>query len=468
MQRIIKINLISGFSHIYVGFSGGADSTALLVAMQQAASDSEFTIEAVHFEHGIRGEASRKDAQWCRKFCEFRNIPFRQIDLQMEHTDSNLEATARQLRLDAWSKIVKSEIEAVVLGQHADDRIENLFLRMMRGSNATGLTSLRSSQKINNITFLRPLINVRRSEIEEFLIDSGITDWRTDHTNSECLYRRNAIRNNLMPLLREEFPECDRAIIKSISTLEEDAQFLEESADSLYQKIIKQQTEKDTNRIYISAFLEMHPALRPRVLRLWLSDFFSIDTVPTYDFILRFNDAVANYADNRVIIPFNGTFSLLMEKGFISVEEEGVKKSENCTIEWNLKTQSRIQWKNLIFSVSETETVEEAVLQDRECTSVYFDLKSMPEKVIIRNRQEGDKMVPFGKSSKVKLKKILQNSELTLNEKREIPVITTLDDEIIWIPGVRRANFADISNSCSSTLNLKMKIADSILSRKSK
>ena len=122
----INFNLTTRFEKIYIGFSGGADSTALLLVMQKQAEKKNFSIEAVHFEHGIRGKASCEDAKWCRNFCELRNIPFKQIDLHINHNCSNIEATARRLRLNAWSNIVNSNNEAVVLGQHADDRIENL------------------------------------------------------------------------------------------------------------------------------------------------------------------------------------------------------------------------------------------------------------------------------------------------------------------------------------------------------
>jgi tRNA(Ile)-lysidine synthase len=418
--------------------------------MQKAVGNAEFTIEAVHFEHGIRGKAGRDDAEWCRHFCELRKIPFRQINLKMERTASNIEATARQLRLNEWKKIIKSESEAVALGQHADDRIENLFLRMMRGSNATGLTSLRSSQKIGNITFLRPLIDVRRSDIEKFLFDAGITDWRTDHTNNDSIYRRNIIRNKLLPMLRNEFPESDRAIIKSISTLETDALFLEESAFNAYNEIIKEESPDSKKSIHISSFSRMHPALRPRVLRLWLSDIFSADIIPAYDFIKRFNDAISGCTDKRILVPFNGAFSILIEKTLISVERTAETERVPCTVEWNLKQSPMVKWRNFTFSAVETVNIDRGNLVDRKCNSVYFDAPSMPEKVIIRDRRKGDKMVPFGKNSSVKLKKILQNSELTQKEKRETPVVTTPDGTIIWIPGVRRANFADISKSGNS------------------
>jgi tRNA(Ile)-lysidine synthase len=457
MNRKFEININRKFSRIYIGFSGGADSTPHLIAMQKAVGNAEFTIEAVHFEHGIRGKAGRDDAEWCRQFCESRNIPFRQIDLHMEKNCSNLEAAARDLRLEAWSDIAAGENEAVALGQHADDRIENLFLRMMRGSNATGLTSLRSSQKIKDITFIRPLINLRRSEIEAFLHRSGVTEWCTDHTNSECLYRRNAVRNKLLPMLRNEFPECDKAIIKSISALETDALFLEQSAGDIYRKMISNYPETDRKSVDLAFFAEMHEAMRPRVLRLWLSAILATDTVPTYDFIRRFNAALANFADKRTIVPFNGKISLLIEKRTISIEDDHNFNRGQCSVEWNLKQEPEVRWKDLIFSVSEIKEVDNAELLSRKCCNVYFDSASLPDKVIIRSRLEGDRMVPFGGKSSIKVKKLLQGADMTLNEKREIPVLTTQEGTIIWIPGVRRANFANIQNSKTGILNLSVK-----------
>ncbi len=438
----IDKSVLEPFRKIYIGFSGGADSTALLVFIQNLAKNLSIEVEAIHFEHGVRGEESIEDANWCEKFCEVRNISFRKIDLNLGSNIANMEAAARTMRLEKWREIVNSKNEAVALGQHADDRVENLFLRLMRGSNVTGLTSLRSSQKIGDITFLRPLIAVRRSEIEAFLQASAITDWRTDQTNHENRYRRNFIRNKLIPMLNAEFPNSDKALLKSISALENDATYLEKSAEDIYRKV------SDKSAISAKYFSDIHLALRPRILRLWFNDICGYDLIPTGDFLARFNDTVANLAEKPISIPLNGNVSLLFERNTISVTLQDGDVAELLDITWNWRTQPEIDWNGVTFSAKEIDKVAASRVNDKSCNCVYFEAALIPDKLIVRHRKDGDRMIPFAKKSSVKLKKLLQGTDLTTSEKQNFPIVALHDNTVIWIPGVRRANFANINQEC--------------------
>ncbi|MEI8245022.1 MAG: tRNA lysidine(34) synthetase TilS, partial [Lentisphaerota bacterium] len=141
---------------VYAGFSGGADSTALLLTLHSLAAELSIELQAVHFEHGLRGQASLDDAVWCEDFCQSRQIPFTGITLDVlsfRYPGENIEAAARRLRIQQWVEMLAGQKNAVVaLGHHAGDRIENLFIRLCRGSNISGLTAMRSRGIIHGIT----------------------------------------------------------------------------------------------------------------------------------------------------------------------------------------------------------------------------------------------------------------------------------------------------------------------------
>lgn len=452
---LLDCSCLNVFKKIYVGFSGGADSTALLLLLAESAECADFSLEAVHFEHGIRGSESLEDALWCRNFCENRNIPFRRIDLEMGRNTANLEAEARILRLQAWKKIVNPLTDAVALGQHIDDRIENLFLRLMRGSNSTGLTSLRSSQKIDGITFVRPLVNLRRSDIESFLLKAGVDDWRIDRTNNQNIYRRNVLRNKIIPLLNSEFPGSDKALIKSMSALEADAMFLEKSATDIYMKLFCKGDDKPLRSIPLADFAGIDLALRPRILRLWLTDLLGYDVIVTSNFMYRLNRHLEETADRRSLIPLTGGLSLSLEKGTISLYRDEVESVES-TLNWYWKEHPEIRWGDFIFTATPVADLAKSKLQERCSDTVYFDLNSFPESLVIRSRKDGDRMRPFGNTSYVKVKKLLQQTGMNLYEKRHLPVLETPTGEIIWLPGVRRSDIANISDeSCEKILELK-------------
>ena len=448
----MNINSLSIYSYefkkIYVGFSGGADSTALLLLLQAAATNSSqntFKFEAVHFEHGLRGQESLDDAKWCQQFCEFRRIPFKIVPFNMNPDMDNVEAEARKRRLEYWQDNVDHEKEAVALGHHADDKIENLILRLMRGSNASGLTGLRTVRKVDGVTILRPLLNFRRAEIEEFLRDEGVEDWREDSTNKELVQRRCIIRNAVIPEMKKVFPDCDKAILKSLNALQKDADFIEEEAEKIFAEI------KGKKRVEIAKFAKMHPALIVRVIRHWLSYQMGEEFIPNAEFIHRFEIEIAKYKDHssngeKKTIPFFNGSALIFEKGMISLEQEfeTVVMALNVVF-WNWRKKPKVKYGGYEFTAFLTDSLAKSFFHERTHKVVCFDADSFPENVIIRSREPGDEMVPFRRDSAVSIKKLLEDTTLLTDEKMNIPVVTNPDGKIIWVPGVRRASFANIA-----------------------
>ena len=146
------------------GFSGGADSTAALVVAARLQQECGFSLTAVHFNHQLRKEADYEE-EWCRNFASSLGVDFISMKLDVPHLENGMENAARQARLAAW-KILSSQHSnaAVITGHHADDMCENLFLRIFRGSNASGLAGLRSTSTVENVKFIRPLLGVTKSE----------------------------------------------------------------------------------------------------------------------------------------------------------------------------------------------------------------------------------------------------------------------------------------------------------------
>lgn len=247
---------------LFVSLSGGADSLAVLVSTLLSGK----TCSAVHFEHGFRGQESLDDAAFCRRFCKKRGVPLTVVSLDVprrkRHGEGD-EAAARRLRLETWKELLKNEPDAVVLlGHHAGDAAENLLLRLIRGSNVSGLAALRRERIVEGIRFRRPLLDWTKREIVSFLRKNGIRKWCSDSTNFEDICLRNYIRNELLPGLFERAPYAEGGLKRAARALEQDALFLEKSADAAYRKC-------GTDP---AAWRTLDPALLPRVLRLFLAD----------------------------------------------------------------------------------------------------------------------------------------------------------------------------------------------------
>ena len=216
-----------------IGFSGGADSTAALLFMLERISCGDRLI-AVHFNHHLRGAESDLEAENAARFAAARNIEFRLIDLDIS-PGSNLEARARQARLEAWKKLsAEYENPVVVTGHHQDDCIENMFLRIGRGSNVSGLTGLQITSEVDGVKFFRPLLSFSREDVEAFLIERGVTKWAVDSSNLNCDYSRNVLRNRILPELYKLFPGGRKALEKTLDNLRGDADFIAQEAYRRY------------------------------------------------------------------------------------------------------------------------------------------------------------------------------------------------------------------------------------------
>lgn len=417
---------------VLCGFSGGADSLYLLLALKQLSAPFSFLLEAVHFDHGLRGAESCADAEWCCRKCREEQLPCTVLSLKVEENrrpGEGLEAAARRLRLEQWKRLHAERPGCVIaLGHHADDRIENLFLRLFRGSNATGLTSMRFLSRMGSVEFIRPLLELSREEIETALKEAG-ESWRTDSTNLQAeLCRRNVLRLEILPMLRRTFPAVEKGILRSLSAMECDADFLERSAADTYEEM------RRTNSFAPSDWRKLHRAELCRVLRLFLREHIGRDVVPDLPLIERFERAILHPPENgerRIVeLKEEPVHFLCVEREAVSV---GTFSDRLPGLHWNWKEQSRILFGDFELTASR---VAFPVFGDP--FSAFFS-ETLPPELCIAVREDGERMVPFGKHTPVPLKKLFSEAGINASARKGYPVLRLPDGSPLWIPGGKRS-----------------------------
>ena len=417
---------------VFCGFSGGSDSLYLLLALKEISAPFHFSLEAIHFEHGLRGDESRADAEWCREKCRKENIPCTVISLHVKEKQrpgEGEEAAARRLRLEQWRSLLSAAPGALVaLGHNAGDRMENLFLRLFRGANATGLTALRLRSQVDSVEFIRPLLELSKQEIEETLQAAGEV-WRIDSTNLQPeIHRRNALRLTILPAIENAFPSARKGILHSLAAVECDADFLEHSAMDAYQRM------KQNHAFAPADWNALHRALFCRVLRYFLRDRLGMDFIPDYSLLERFGHAVA-------FPPENGEFRIVELKEepehFLCVERDRVsvrsRSAGTPPLLWNRKERQSVSFGRFELTA---ERVEEPLFGDP--FSAFFS-EDLPSVLRISVREDGERMIPFGKHSPVPLKKLFSDAKIKAYERDSYPVLRLPDGAILWIPGVKRS-----------------------------
>lgn len=199
-----------------VGLSGGADSTALLIA---CAEKWPGQIRAIHIHHGLQAAAD-DFARHCAALCEQLNVPLaiHKVDARNFPGESPEDA-ARKARYKAFSDVAAVEwapvaIENIAIGQHADDQVETMLLALSRGAGLPGLSAMPARWLRDGITYHRPLLAVAGASVRRWLAERGVA-WVEDPTNADEQFTRNRIRARLLPPLEAAFPQFRETFARS-------------------------------------------------------------------------------------------------------------------------------------------------------------------------------------------------------------------------------------------------------------
>ena len=248
-----------------VAFSGGADSTALLICLQELQAQLAISLRAVHVHHGIRGAEADRDAAFCAALCAQRGIPYQcvQVDVpayaKAEHL--SLETAARKLR---YAALMQAAPEGeIATAHHAGDNAETVLFHLLRGSGTGGLCGIPPRSPDGKI--IRPLLDADKTEILAYLREQQ-QDYIEDGSNAADDASRNRIRHHLIPLLLEENPAALRHISRCAALLRADDTLLLQTADAAYTAC------RDTGSGGLQGLLRYPQPIRMRVYRRLIAE----------------------------------------------------------------------------------------------------------------------------------------------------------------------------------------------------
>lgn len=269
-NTIKRYNLIDRKDKILVAVSGGPDSLALLYLLNSLRKELKISLHIAHLDHMLR-KKSYKDKEFVENLAKELKIPITcgQVNVkglttspaQAGRKKGSLEEIARNARLGFLFKVAKDiNAKKITLGHNLDDQAETVLMRILRGTGLYGLSGILPKRKIANFIIIRPLIEIKRKEIEAFLKRKKIKP-RIDASNLEDIYFRNKIRNRLIPLLEKEY---NRNIKEVLSNMAESAGY-----DYAYlNRTANQALERLGTKINLEKLLKLHPAIQRLILRM--------------------------------------------------------------------------------------------------------------------------------------------------------------------------------------------------------
>jgi tRNA(Ile)-lysidine synthase len=195
-----------------VAYSGGADSTVLLLA---AARRWPGQVQAIHVHHGLQDAADAFEAH-CRATCAGLGVPLQVRRVHARHAlGESPEEVARNARYQALARAAREAgLQAVLLGQHADDQVETLLLALSRGAGLPGLAAMPPVFQREGMLFVRPLLALSAQAIRDWIGEQGVAVVE-DPTNADTGFTRNRIRHLLLPALEQCFPQYRETFARS-------------------------------------------------------------------------------------------------------------------------------------------------------------------------------------------------------------------------------------------------------------
>lgn len=460
--------LVGSAAKLLLAVSGGADSTALLHAMYSLRAEKVFTAELLcaHMNHQLRAGDSDLDQEFVVTQAARLKLPVttRQLDVRgySRRNKLSIETAARELRIEALSDIAKTgNCDAIVTAHQKNDNAETLLQRLTRGTGFRGLAGIWPARVFADGTkFVRPLLCVGRDEIVAYLRERNL-EWRQDHTNADCVYRRNYIRHRLLPEVQRH---CGASVVERLFELAQSARKFHASvcarADELWPGLADNVGGEIT--LDLKMFLNQPPQVKVELIRRSLARLGCGErdlTERHYEGMLRL--AEQNATGKLMELP--GGFVVWCEYGDLVFGPSHGRSvgqappySDSAAVRVNVPGQTRFGEYSIEAAILDAGDVElDQFLEGKTGCVERFDLDRVKLPLIVRPRRPGDRFVPLGMASEKKLGKFLTAQRVPQRIRRQVLVVAGVE-KVIWVWPVRMSERAKVTADTRMILQLQI------------
>lgn len=421
---IIDNGMIAAGDTVWAAISGGADSVCLFYILKSLSQDIAFTLKAVHVNHLLRGDESDTDEKFCNELCSKNGIDISiyRVDIKKIASDDGmtLEQAGRSARYDIFEKNCPGKI---ALAHNKNDNAETILMNLVRGSGTAGLCGIKSISG----KYIRPLIETPRIEIEAFCSENNIK-YRTDSSNMDTDFFRNAVRHRIMPLLNEitgkdVIPLLDRAS-KSIAA---DDDFISGVAEKAFDDCVEL---NDGRAIINNEFIvRLHPAIISRVSRKAVEAVKgNLTDIESCHITLLLGIIKENRTGSAVNFPEGVNALVQFGKTVI------YKDDEKSDFEYILPVPGKIFIKEKSLDLT-AELCENHEMAEPKADTLYFSAECAKEGFFVRNRRNGDIIKPSKGKGTVKLKKYFINRKIDRHTRNQLMLIVC-GDSVAYIEGM--------------------------------
>lgn len=430
-EFIASEELIPANSHLILAVSGGADSMALLDSLRKLQNRHHFTICVATIDHGLRGLDSAQDALFVKDYCETWDIPCHMKKLDVfaykEKHKLGTQVAARTLRYKALSQFMKETgASHLVTAHHMDDQIETMLLNLTRSTNPERLLGIEVKRPFNGGSLIRPFLCLTKEDIYSYLDNHAVT-YRTDPSNFEDHYRRNALRLNVVPQLLEWNPNLAETMSKLRQHLSDDFSFLENEAKKKLKELIGNESISQRIKIPIQEMKQIDPALQRRIFHLILSYLYpALPAGLSSKHEAQFYDLLEKTEASKA---YNLPEGLVMEQVY---EEVSFHYNQEPMPSVVLNVPGRTDFGEYTF---DSTIVSEKAKNERDTLFLPHNENNRLE---IRGRVSGDRIYLPEIDGHKKVSRIFIDHKVPKYQRDNWPLILD-QDQIVWVVGLVKA-----------------------------
>ena len=429
LQTIRRFEMFEPGDFVAVGFSGGADSAALLELLWELRQELHIRVSAVHINHNLRGEEAQRDERFCRDFCAERGILFSSFCIDAKEGAKQSGKSVEEYSREQRYRILEEQVASfgqrgkIATAHHENDQAETVLFYLARGTGLHGAAGIPPGRG----RIVRPLIECSREEIEDFCKKREI-DFVTDSSNLSDDYTRNRIRHSLIPMMCQLNSAAVKNIARFAQSAREDDDFLQQTAQKEWHRILLSESPVRIDR---QEFLLLHPAVQKRILFLLMQKAgLCPDSQTAQRMAQRIKAAEGKTELKRGI-------ALVADQTGITLDTEVFYREE------------RQPYFEQPFREGKTELFPGKTVQVTLCSGqeykLFFkkdatilknalDCDKMRNIAVFRQRKEGDRISLYYKKGSRLLKKMWTDAKLPQKQRWE-SVILSDEDGVVWVEG---------------------------------
>lgn len=420
-------HLLPPGTRLVIAVSGGSDSTALfhlMLALRKRLSVGACAV--AHVNYGLRGRESDEDERFVRRMAEDAGVPcyLKTVSGKSLH-DPGMEEWARRIRYEFFLSVkIEHGYTAIATGHTADDQAETVLLRLMRGTGLKGLVGIRARREDGVV---RPLLSVRRSELQNWLAEKSIS-FRNDSSNADVHFSRNAVRQSILPAMTKDYPGIVRELIECSHRAEGAWSLLQPRIDEWICRTVSR-TGPDSLEIDKNGFSDQ-PFAEEALAELFRREGIMFDQQHLEEFQ---NFALRTSGEFK----FPGGWSCFPSRRSVVLTRATVRSDVSVPLSVPGISRLHGSLQELIITLLKPEQIGPF---DPENRTVFLDAGQTGSELVYRTWTPEDKFWPLGAKGPTNLLLFLKKQHLNVHQRDGLGVVATPRGQVVWIPGVQIAH----------------------------